>query len=745
MTSKRPRAILVAAIAAALALPLSAAPAKRAATIADLYAIQGVGEPVIAPDGKSLAFTVTSTDLPAVKRWTNLWRVDADGKNARALTVLDKRDASPDFSPDGATLAFLSTRSGAPQVWFLPMAGGEPEKKTDLPGGVGAFRFSPDGKRLFLLADVWPACGADLDCNKKKDEAMEKGKMKAVVADSLFVRRWDSWEDGKRTHILRMDLSDPRAPLVDLTPGDFDSPAFSPGGGADFDVSPDGKELAFTSHRDPFPASSTNVDVFVVPVDGTPEQLKAPKNLTAKNPAADGAPRYSPDGKHLAFRMQRTPGYESDRFLLALHDRAAGTSRVLTEEFDSWIGDYRFSPDGKKVFFVADVRGRTPLHELDLASGKIDVVTSTGLLDAFQIAPDGTWAVLARRQMHLPTELYRLTLAGKERGKVTPLTNRNEKLLSEVALSPMEEVFVDSPTGKKVQVLLVKPHDFDPAKKYPVIMNVHGGPQMQWADAFRLDAQVYPGAGYIVAFPNPHGSTGWGQDYTAAISGDWDGKVMKDVLAVADWLSVQKWADKERMGAMGWSWGGYAMMWLAGHDHPFKALAAMMGVYDLRSMYSMTEELWFPEWDLKGTPWQNPEGYAKQSPSSYVTKFKTPTLVLTGQKDFRVPYTQSLAFFTDLQKMGVPSRLVVFENGSHWPGWYDMVLYYSAHLDWFHRYLGGAPSPYDPKALAFNDVFGKEKDEKKDEAKAPAKDDAKPAPRKAVPPKPEEKKVPANG
>jgi len=745
MTSMKPRAILAATIAAALALPLAAAPAKRAATIADLHAMQGVGEPVIAPDGRSLAFTVTTTDLPAVKRWTNLWRVDADGKNARALTVLDKRDASPDFSPDGATLAFLSTRSGAPQVWFLPVAGGEPEKKTDLPGGVGAFRFSPDGKRLFLLVDVWPACGADLECNRKKDDAMEKGKMKAIVADSLFVRRWDSWEDGKRTHILRMDLADPKAPLVDLTPGDFDSPAFSAGGGADFDVSPDGKELAFTSLRDPFPASSTNVDVYVVPVDGTPEQLKAPRNLTAKNPAADGAPRYSPDGKLLAFRMQRTPGYESDRFLLAVFDRAAGTSRVLTEELDSWVGDTRFSPDGKKVFFTADVRGRTPLHELDLASGKIDVVTSTGFLDTFQIAPDGTWAVLARRQMHLPTELYRLTLAGKERGKVTPLTSVNEKLLSEVALSPMEEVFVDSPTGKKVQVLLVKPHDFDPAKKYPVIVNVHGGPQMQWADAFRLDAQVYPGAGYVVAFPNPHGSTGWGQDYTAAISGDWDGKVMKDVLAVADWLSVQKWADKERMGAMGWSWGGYAMMWLAGHDHPFKALAAMMGVYDLRSMYSMTEELWFPEWDLKGTPWQNPEGYAKQSPSSYVTKFKTPTLVLTGQKDFRVPYTQSLAFFTDLQKMGVPSRLVVFENGSHWPGWYDMVLYYSAHLDWFHRYLGGPASPYDPKALAFNDVFGKEKDEAKDEGKAPAKDDAKPAPRKAVPPKPEEKKVPANG
>ncbi len=714
----------VLAIAAVAACPLAAAPAapaapapKRAFTVDDVGRVKGVAEPVISPDGKSVAFSVTSTDLPAVKRWTNLWRVDADGKNGRALTVLDKRDASPAYSPDGATLAFLSNRSGTQQVWFLPVAGGEPEKKTDFPGGVGAFRFSPDGKRLFLVADVWPECGADLDCNRKRDEAMEKGKMKAIVADSLFVRRWDSWEDGKRTHVLKMELADAKAALVDLTPGDFDSPAFSVGGGADFDVSPDGKELAFTSQREAFPASSTNVDLYVVPVDGTPEQLKAPKNLTAKNPAADVSPRYSPDGKALAFRMQRTPGYESDRFLLALYDRSAGTSRVLTEAFDSWVGEYRFSHDSKRVYFLADVRGRTPLHVLDLASGGIGVVAATGLVDSFELSPDGTWAVLARRQMHLPTELYRIALVGKDPGPAIPLTSQNQALLAEVDFRPAEEVLVDSPTGRQVQVLLVKPHDFDPAKKYPVIVNVHGGPQMQWADAYRPDAQVYPGAGYVVAFPNPHGSTGQGQDYTAAISGDWDGKVMKDVRAVADWLSVQKWVDGDRMGAMGWSWGGYAMMWLAGHDHPFKALAAMMGVYDLRSMYSSTEELWFPEWDLKGTPWQNPEGYARQSPSSYVTKFKTPTLVLTGEKDFRVPYTQSLAFFTDLQKMGVPSRLVVFENGSHWPGWYDMILYYSAHLDWFHRWLGGAPSPYDPKALAFNQVFGKEKDEKKDEAK----------------------------
>jgi dipeptidyl aminopeptidase/acylaminoacyl peptidase len=702
--------VLQVALLAGAALPLSAsALERRGATLADLYRVKGVAEPAIAPDGRSVAFAVTTTDLPAIQRQTNIWGVDGDGRNARALTVSDKRDSSPAFSPDGTVLAFLSTRSGDPQVFFLPTGGGEAEKKTDVPGGVGAFRFTPDGRRLVLTAEVWPACSADAACNRKQDEAMEKGKMRAFVTDRLLFRHWDAWEDGKRTHVLVLELADAKAPLRDLTPGDFDSPAFSVGGGADFDVSPDGRELVFASNRDPQPASSTNSDLWVVPIDASPEALATPRNLTASNPAFDGSPRYSPDGRSIAYRMQRVPGYESDRSVLAIHDRASGTSRVATESLDNWVNAFRFAHDGKRILFTADVKGRTPLHALDLGTGGVSVVSNVGLVDAFEVSPDGTWAVVARRQMHLPTELHRVAL-GPAPGE-SELTRQNQALLDEVDFRPMEEVFVDSPSGKKVQVLLVKPHGFDPAKKYPAIVNVHGGPQMQWADAFRGDAQVYPAAGYVVAFPNPHGSTGWGQDFTAAISRDWDGKVMEDVLAVGDWLAAQPWVDRERMGAMGWSWGGYAVMWLAGHTDRFAALASMMGVYDLRSMYSSTEELWFPEWDLGGTPWQNPEAYRKQSPSSYVTRFKTPTLVLTGEKDFRVPYTQSLSFFTDLQKRGVPSRLVVFEGSGHWPGWYDMVLYYAAHLDWFHTYLGGEPSPWDPKALARNAVFG-EKDEK---------------------------------
>ena len=701
------------ALAAALlaALPFSASAAERRAfTIADLYRVKGVAEPALSPDGRSVAFAVTTTDLPAIQQQTNIWRVDADGQNARALTVADKRDSSPSFSPDGTVLAFLSTRAGDPQVFFLPTGGGEAEKKTDVPGGVGAFRFTPDGKRLVLTAEVWPDCGAEAACNRKKDEAMEKGKMKAHVADRLLFRHWDAWEDGKRAHVLVVDLADAKAPLRDLTPGDFDSPAFTVGGGTDFDVSPDGQELVFTSNREAQPATSTNSDLWVVPIDGNGETLAAPRNITASNRAFDGSPLYSPDGRSIAYKVQRVPGYESDRSVLAIYDRASGTSRIVTETLDAWVNAFRFSPDGRRILFTADVKGRTPLHALDLASGRISVVSSVGLVDAFEVSPDGTWAVVARRQMHRPTELHRVALSEPGIGRESPLSRQNQALLDEVDFRPMEEVFVDSPSGKKIQVLLVKPHGFDPAKKYPAIVNVHGGPQMQWADAFRGDAQVYPGAGYVVAFPNPHGSTGWGQDFTAAISRDWDGKVMQDVAAVTDWLAAQPWVDRDRMGAMGWSWGGYAMMWLAGHTDRYKALASMMGVYDLRSMYSSTEELWFPEWDLGGTPWQNPEGYRRQSPSSYVTQFRTPTLVVTGQKDFRVPYTQSLSSSPTSRRAASPraswcSRAPALARVvRHGP-----VLRRPPRL--VPQVPRGGPSPWDPKALAGNAVFGG-KDEK---------------------------------
>jgi len=432
-------------------------------------------------------------------------------------------------------------------------------------------------------------------------------------------------------------------------------------------------------------------------MEGTSDDVAKPTSLTGPNPAWDGSPAYSPDGRFIAYRTQRLAGFEADRFRIALYDRTARTSRVLTESFDNIINDLAWSADSSRVFFTADVKGRTPLHELTLKTGAIRTLSAVGQIDAYQVSRDGSFAVVVRRRIGAPVELYRLDLLPAAKGAEKRLTRHNAKIEEEVDIRQPEEMTVTGAEGRPVQVWVVKPHAFDAAKKYPLILNVHGGPQQQWADAFRGDWQVY--SDYVVAFPNPHGSTGFGQDYTAAISGDWSGKVMTDIEKVTDALAALPYVDKDRMGLMGWSWGGYAVMWLQGHSTRYKAMASMMGVYDLRSMYSSTEELWFPHWDLKGAPWENAAYYDAASPSKYVTSFKTPCLVVTGQKDFRVPYTQSLMFFTDLQKRGVPSRLVVFENAGHWPAWYEMALYYSAHLDWFSRYLGGGAAPFDPIAL----------------------------------------------
>jgi dipeptidyl aminopeptidase/acylaminoacyl peptidase len=688
-------------IALLLAAPAPAAETGRAFTLDDLYRVKSVGAPAISPDGKTVVYTVTTNDWATKKKTVALWRVDADGKNARALTASSGNDDHPFFSPDGRTLAFVSTRTGEPQLFFLPLAGGEAEQKTSFPGGIDAPVFSKDGRFVVFAADVYPDCGADAACNKKAAEARNANKIKAHLADSLLYRHWTEWKEDKCAHVFLLDLAEADASKAvrDLTPGDFDSPVFSVGGGQDFDLSPDGTELAFSSKRDADAALSTNADVFTVSVRGDAAALASPQNLTALNKGFDGSPRYSPDGRFLAFLRQVMPRYEADRLRLMLRDRVSGAVRDLTPSFDDTLRAYEFSKDGTRILFTADVKGRTPLYEVVLATGAIRAISSVGTLDAVAIAPDGTWAAVARRRIGSPLELYRLSLEKGADEAGHRLTTHNGALENEVDIRPAEEISVPGADGTPVQVWIVKPHGFDPARKYPLILNIHGGPQQQWADSYRGDWQVYPGAGYVVAFPNPHGSTGFGQAYTSAISGDWNGRVMTDIEKVADALERLPYVDRDRMGAMGWSWGGYATMWLEGHTTRWKALAAMMGVYDLRAMYSSTEEVWFPAWDLKGAPWENGELYAKQSPSSFVAGFRTPCLVITGEKDFRVPYTQSLEFFTDLQARGVPSRLIVFEKAGHWPSAFEMGLYYAAHLDWFHRFLGGAASPWKTENL----------------------------------------------
>lgn len=696
-------------LAVFLASPAWAGAAKRAFEISDYYRTAFVGGPQLAPGGGLVAFSVRRFELEKGESWSEIWTMQPDGSGLRQLTFGHHHDGTPHFLPDGKSIVFVSDRKGdVPQIWVMRVDGGEPRKLTDFPMGVEDPVVSPDGKYIAVSSKVYPECGADADCNEAIEKERKEGKLKVHMADRLLYRHWTSWRDGKYSHVLLVDATTGEV-VKDMTPGKWDAPTFSLGGPAGYAFSPDGKELAYVSNHEPDPASSTNSDIWAVPVDPGAAELQA-KDLTQDNHGWDGAPYYSPDGRFLAYLSQKTPGYESDLFRIALYDRKAGTTRYLTNRkaFDNWVDDLRWGHDGRTIFFQAEEKGRNPLFKMDVATGRLQRLFAQGAIGGWEVMPHGD-LVYSSRTTGKPSEIYRWEADGSGRKQ---LTNFNEALEAEVDIRPAEEMWFKGAGDYKVQVFIVKPHDFDPSKKYPLILNVHGGPQQQWMDAYRGDWQVYPGKGYIVAFANPTGSPGFGQDFVDAISCDWGGRVFQDLMKVTDALEKLPYVDADRMGAMGWSYGGYMMMWFEGHTTRFKAIAAMMGVYDLRAMYSSTEELWFPEHDLCGRPWSSKD-YKKFSPSEFVPSFKTPSLVITGEQDFRVPYTQGLEYFTDLQKMRVPSRLVVFPKSGHWPSWYEMAFYYDVHLDWFHRWLGGGAAPWDPAAFARNEVFGKKKDDRK--------------------------------
>ncbi|HEX9974879.1 MAG TPA: prolyl oligopeptidase family serine peptidase, partial [bacterium] len=507
---------------------------KRPFTIADLYKIKNVTDPQISPDGKKIACVISTSNLEQGTSNADIFVMNSDGGDMRQLTFSEKSDSYPRWSPDGKWLMFLSTRNDGSQIWLMPTDFGEPKQLTFISTGISDPLWSPDGKCIIFATDVFPDCGADDECNKKNNAGLETGTLQAHLADELLYRHWTSYSDGRTIHTMLLNVD--TGEIRDMTPGEFNSPPFSLGGGSGYAISPDGKELCFVSKRVKDQASSTNNDLFIVPISGG-----EPKNITVENQAYDADPQYSPDGKYIAYRKQLIPTFEADRFRLALYDRGTGASRILTENFDNWVNSYNWAPDSKSLYFSVDEKGYSPLYQIELKSGKIKKIENLNTLAGINLSPDGTWLAFTDRRVDKPLELFRIDITGKN---LKQLTFENRALADSVDMRPAEQIWVDGADGKKIHTFIIKPHNFDPTKKYPLIVNVHGGPQMQWADAFRGDWQVYPGAGYVVAFPNPHGSTGYGQDFTAAISKDWSGKVIEDVIKVTKYLAKLDYIDE---------------------------------------------------------------------------------------------------------------------------------------------------------------------------------------------------------
>jgi dipeptidyl aminopeptidase/acylaminoacyl peptidase len=668
---------------------------KRAFELEDVYRVAVVGAPACSPDGAWVAFTVRRNDVREGESWSNLWRMRADGSEQTQLTFGRHADGAPRFSPDGAKLAFVSTRSGAPQVWLLPLAGGEARQLTDWPLGVADPVWSPDGRWIAVSSELWPDAGADAAAQRAIADAREERKLEVHVADALLYRHWTDWKDGRTTHVLLVDAYS-GAIARDLTPGPWDAPTFALGGGGGYAFTPDGRALVFNSNHDADQAGSTNVDLWRVEIPAEGSELAAPINLTAANRGWDGDPVFSPDGRWLAWTSQAQPGYESDLKRIALMEAGGGSVRYLTGRggFDESAAGLRWSPRSDALYFTAERAARTPIFRAALDGSSPVELHRHGLIEGFDVTPDGARILFARRSITEPAEIAAVPANG---GAEARLTRFNASYEAEIDLRGAQEMWIDCAAGDgdySIHTFVIKPHGFEPGKRYPLILNVHGGPQSQWADAFRGDWQVYPGRGYAVAFCNPTGSTGYGQEFCDAIGGDWGGRVYRDLMRVTDELAELDFVDAERLGAMGWSYGGYMMMWFQGQTRRFRCQAAMMGIYDLDAFYGATEELWFPERDLGGRPWES-DDYERFSPDRFVGAFETPALVITGELDFRCPYTQSLAYFTALQERGVPSELVVFPGAGHWPGPQEMLFYYASHLAWFERWLGGEPSGYD--------------------------------------------------
>ncbi len=652
------RALTAAALCAACGL-MPAEIAARPMTVLDLLAAVRVSDPSLSPDGRSVLFVRTTTDVTTGARNSDIWIVPADGSAApRELIGGAKTENTPRWMPDGRRVAFISTREGAPQVYVADASGQNVRRVTSVGAGVQPpLIVSPDGTLLAFVSDVYPDC-SDEACNAKRHAEDDKSPVQVHHLTRLLYRHWDEWRDKVRHHIFVSPVAGGTA--RDLTPGDYDSPPTQQEDGA-VAFTADSKQLVFVSNREgnDREAWTTNNDVWSVPVVGG-----LATRLTA-NPAADVQPVFTTDGRSMVVRAQRRPGFESDRWYLDVYDRATGSRRTVFDTPDLSASDYGLSPDGTTIFFTATRAGADNLYEVPLSGGTPKEVSAGGSIGNPRMAAGVT--VFSKSTLTAPAELFRMSSAG---GTAQQITHENDAWLKDVTFEKPETATVTGARGASVQYWLIKPPGFDPTKKYPVVFLIHGGPQGAWDDAwsYRWNPSLWAAQGWVIAAPNPRGSFGFGQQFVDEISRDWGGKVMQDLDAVFDAVSDLPFVDPARQAIAGASYGGYAVDWIIGHTNRFRAAVTHDGVFNLESMALATEELWFPDWEFGGaaTSAAAREQFAKFSPHLFAGNIRTPTLVITNELDFRVPVDQGLQLFTALRRNGVPSEALVFPDEGHW-------------------------------------------------------------------------------
>jgi dipeptidyl aminopeptidase/acylaminoacyl peptidase len=645
-------------------------------SVHDMLAMDRISDPQVSPDGKWIVFSLRKTDLDANRGRTDLWLVGVNGEGLRRLTSHPASDFNPRWSRTGKHLWFLSTRSGSSQVWRIRVDGGEAEQMTDLSLDVGNLLVSPNGETIAFTMEVFPEKSCPQSTKEKLDE-IQKQKTSGMLFDRIFIRHWDTWKDGRRSHLFVWHCQEKK--LVKLMRGmDADTPSKPFGGPEEITYTPDGNGLIFTARdvgrEEPW---STDFDLYYVPIDGS----ETPTCLTEKNEAWDTGPAFSPDGKNLAYLAMARPDYESDRFRIVLLSWPDGKERTLTEGWDRSPGSICWSADGKTIYTTAANLGQHSLFAVDVKTGRVRDVVKDGSVGGVGVA--GKRIAFGMDNLKSPVELYSVKPDGQDVQRITKI---NAGKVAAARMGDYEQFTFGGWNDEEVYCYVVKPVDFDPGKKYPVAFLIHGGPQGSFGNHFhyRWNPQAYAGSGYAAVMVDFHGSVGYGQTFCDAIRGDWGGKPFVDLQkGLAATLKRYSWMDGDRVAALGASFGGFMINWIAGNwPDRFRCFVNHDGNLDERMAYFDTEELWFPEWDHLGTPWTNPEGYEKHNPVNFVENWKTPMLVIHGGLDFRVVDTQGISTFNTLQRLGIPSKLLYFPDENHW------VLKPHNSIQWHETVIG---------------------------------------------------------